>query len=120
MTARSDFAVRFEAAGERENFERGELGAVVGNRVAAGLADGAEDVDDACVRDGDDVAGLNDDVVRHVAGFENLAEIDGDGVGERRGNLRRVAALSRRRPRLKPAGAPGLAAIVGLGSIASL
>ncbi len=89
MTARSDFAVLVEAAGEREDFERRKLGAVVGDGVAAGFGDGAENVDDAGVRNGDDVARLDDDVVGHVAGFENLAEIDGDGVDERRRNLRR-------------------------------
>ena len=84
------FGGALEAAGEREDFERRKLGAIVGDGVAAGPGDGAENVDDAGVRDGDDVAGLDDDVVDHVAGFENLAEVDGDGVDERRRNLWRL------------------------------
>src|SRR5690242_1411546 len=44
-----------ESTGEGQHFQCGELGAVVGGNKAAGPANRAQDVNDACVRHGDNV-----------------------------------------------------------------
>jgi len=77
-----------QAAGERENLERGHLPAVIGQDETTGPADGAKDIDDSGVRNGDDIASLKSDVVGSIAGLHKLAQINGDRVTQGR-RLRR-------------------------------
>ncbi len=82
-----------QASGHRKQFQRGELRSIVGNCIAAGPTDGPENVDNSRVRNGNHVAGLQNDVVRHIPGFENLIQVDRDGVAQsRRRELRCIGA----------------------------
>src|SRR5690242_12950201 len=73
-----------QTASQSKNFQGGQLRTVVSQNIAAGSIDRPENVNNASVRDGDNISRLQRDVVLGVARLHQIVQIDGDGVGQRR------------------------------------
>ena len=74
------FRGALETAGEREQFQSGELAAIIGDNKTAWPGNGPESVDDAGMGYGDDIPGFENNIARSVARLEDTRQIDGNRV----------------------------------------
>jgi len=75
-----------QATGEGKDLESAHLATIIGENKTTRATDRTEDVNDAGVRNSNDIAGLQGNVVGGVAVFDEFVEIDGDGIGGVRGS----------------------------------
>src|SRR5713226_10467424 len=83
-----------QSTGKSQNFQSSQLSAIICQDKTARFVHRSQNVDNSRVWDGNDIAGLEDDIVRSVAAFHQFVQIDGDRIVQvrrinRRGRIRR-------------------------------
>src|SRR5216684_7548222 len=73
-----------QTTSERQNFQSGQLPAVICQDKTTRLAHRSQHIDNSGVRDGNDIAGLENDVVRGIAALHQFVQVDGDGIVQAR------------------------------------